>query len=259
MDGMIADFATHERDLSQSEIQGYANGNIPSNGLVGYWPLDINNSGTTPDVSSYANDGTVNGPTLVGNTPSDVSGALSGATSSYSYTNLLNGEKYETFVHSGTERIERTLDRLDNLDNVAANNVTATTVNSPSYDGTAVKVDWDSNANSWEVELNWNPSSDVDISGYERLFWWAYPGPNATDKMDVLIKDSTTGNYSRVNPAKETQTETGGWYSVPLDEYTNRDLTSVTWIQIQTGPLSAESYTVFDHLGLGRLNETRDS
>jgi hypothetical protein len=68
-DWVIEELAIYDRDLSGSEMSDLHNGNTPTSGLRGHWMFDINNSGTTPDVSEFANDGTVNGPTLVGNTP----------------------------------------------------------------------------------------------------------------------------------------------------------------------------------------------
>jgi hypothetical protein len=68
-DGKIRDAKIYDRVLSDSEISSIYNGNPPTSGLINYWPLDLNNSGTTPDVSAYANNGTINGPTLTGSTP----------------------------------------------------------------------------------------------------------------------------------------------------------------------------------------------
>lgn len=101
--GRLRNVTIHNVSLTGTEVNNTMSGDIPPNGLVGYWPLDINNGGTTPDVSEFANDGDVNGPSLVGNTPTDMSGALAGGATSYNLGSLLNGERYETFVQTETE------------------------------------------------------------------------------------------------------------------------------------------------------------
>jgi len=65
--GYLANVEMHKTVLSDSQIDNIADGGLVVDGLVGYWPLNQNNSGTTPDVSEYANDGTVNGPSLIFN------------------------------------------------------------------------------------------------------------------------------------------------------------------------------------------------
>jgi len=69
--------------------------------LIGYWPLDLNRNGVTPDLSPYSNHGTVNGPTLTGPTV-ELKDTLSGTATSDTVTGLLNGEEYEAYVHTLT-------------------------------------------------------------------------------------------------------------------------------------------------------------
>lgn len=102
LDGRIYEVSLYDRVLTSTERTEWENGNVPS-GPIGYWPLDLNQSGTTPDLSEYANDGTVNGATLTGAGLTDVSGALAAGTTSYSPSGLLNGEQYHAYVHAETE------------------------------------------------------------------------------------------------------------------------------------------------------------
>jgi hypothetical protein len=101
--GIMADIHVYDRALSSTEVSNLYNGDAPANGLVGHWPLDQNNAGTTPDVSEYANDGEVNGPTIVGNGLTDKSGSLSAGTENYTLSALLNDTTYNAYVHTETE------------------------------------------------------------------------------------------------------------------------------------------------------------
>jgi hypothetical protein len=65
-DGKIRDARIYDRVLSDSEISSIYNDNPPVSGLINYWPLDHNHGGVTRDLSEYANDGSVNGPSLTG-------------------------------------------------------------------------------------------------------------------------------------------------------------------------------------------------
>ena len=103
MEGKSFECAIYDRKLSDSEISDLDNSIVPADGLVGYWPLDLNQSGTTPDLSEYANDGTVNGPTLTGAGLTDMSGELAAGTEAYTLQNLLNGEQYNAYVHAETD------------------------------------------------------------------------------------------------------------------------------------------------------------
>nr|WP_238987719.1 fibronectin type III domain-containing protein [Halobellus captivus] len=60
-DGNLYGVQTHDRILSASEISAVATGEVVGDGLTGYWPLDLNQDGVTPDLSEYANDGYENG------------------------------------------------------------------------------------------------------------------------------------------------------------------------------------------------------
>lgn len=100
--GNIFFTAIWNRALSASEASAVASGDLPVNGLVGYWPLDLNLSGVTPDVSGYGNDGTVNGPTLTGPPLTDATGALSGSATSGTPSGLLNGQQYKSYLHAET-------------------------------------------------------------------------------------------------------------------------------------------------------------
>lgn len=106
-DGQIYDVGVWGRVLSGSEISTLNSGGMVYNGLTAYWPLDLNQSGTTPDLSVLSHDGTLNGstgtPTIVGSGLTDQSGALASGTTAYTIGGLLNGEKYNTYVHAETE------------------------------------------------------------------------------------------------------------------------------------------------------------
>lgn len=91
----------YDRALTESEHSTIATGGFVSNGLIGYWPLDLIRSGTTPDLSPYPNDGTVNGPTLTGPTV-QLKNTLSATATSDTVTGLKTGEEYESYVHTLT-------------------------------------------------------------------------------------------------------------------------------------------------------------
>jgi hypothetical protein len=104
LNGRLRDVALWDIEQTSSEVgEGVEPPHNQSDNIIGYWPLDLEAGGATPDVSEFANDGTVNGPSLVGNTPSDVSGALPSGTTSYNLSSLLEGNEYTVFVHSETE------------------------------------------------------------------------------------------------------------------------------------------------------------
>jgi hypothetical protein len=71
---LIRDVKIHNRAVSSSERSALYNGETVPTGLVGYWPLDHNRRGETKDLSEYSNNGTVNGPDVVGNGLSLVNG-----------------------------------------------------------------------------------------------------------------------------------------------------------------------------------------
>jgi hypothetical protein len=104
--GELRDVALYDRAVSASEAGELTNEDPPAAGLVGFWPLDHSDTGTTRDRSTFSAHGTVNGPTVTGAGIVDDSGVLAGTASSYTTTHLLDGEKYEAFVVAETEHTQ---------------------------------------------------------------------------------------------------------------------------------------------------------
>lgn len=139
-DGDIYDVRVYDRALSASERDTFRNGGIVSNGLIGYWPLDTINTGTTPDLSEFANDGTVNGPTLTGAGLTDDSGALTGGTTSYGLNALDTNNEYAVYLQSETEHNSVRATTTASVDTPHPIVIDGSYVQDITIDGTSVSV-----------------------------------------------------------------------------------------------------------------------
>lgn len=102
-DGGMWNVALYTRALSDAEANDVYNDNLPTSGLQAFWPMKQIVNGSTPDLSSYERSPSVNGPSVVGASYTDASGALSAGTTAYTLSGLLNGEQYRANVHVETE------------------------------------------------------------------------------------------------------------------------------------------------------------